>query len=220
MANQAEVDGLVQVPLKSGWLLALGIVLIFVGTFSVAVSVVATIASVLLFGWLLLFTGAMEAVYAFHQSKWTGILLHVVNGVLSVVAGFLLVTNPAAGALVLTLLMAMFFMIGGLFRIITPIVMHLPHRGWLLLSGVVTLLLGVVIWRQLPGAAVWVIGTLVGIDMIFIGWSWVMLKARRPPGRRTRKHSAIARSKRGPSIRAMKDTTASKVASANRARSV
>ena len=52
--------------------------------------------SALLFGWLLLFTGAMEAVYAFHQSKWTGILLHVVNGVLSVV-GFLLVTNPAAG---------------------------------------------------------------------------------------------------------------------------
>ncbi len=175
MADQAGVAGLVQVPLKSGWLLALGIVLIFVGTFSVAVSVVATLASVLLFGWLLLFTGAMEGAYAFHQSKWTGILLHVVNGVLSVVAGFLLVTNPAGGALVLTLLMAMFFMIGGLFRIITPIVMHLPHREWLLLSGVVTLLLGIYIWRLLPGAAVWVIGTLVGIDMIFIGWSWVML---------------------------------------------
>lgn len=175
MANQAGVEERVQMPLKSGWLLGLGIVLILVGTFSVAVSVVATLASVLLFGWLLLFTGAMEAVYAFHQSKWTGIVLHVVNGVLSVVAGSLLVTNPGAGALVLTLLMAMFFMIGGLFRIITPIVMHLPHRAWLLLSGVVTLLLGVYIWRQLPGAAVWVIGTLVGIDMIFIGWSWVML---------------------------------------------
>ena len=175
MANQAGVGDLVQVPLKSGWLLGLGIVLILVGTFSVAVSVVATLASVLLFGWLLLFTGAIEAGYAFHQSKWTGILLHVVNGVLSVVAGFLLVANPGAGALVLTLLMAMFFMIGGLFRIITPIVMRLPHRGWLLLSGVVTLLLGVFIWRQLPGAAIWVIGTFVGIDMIFIGWSWVML---------------------------------------------
>ena len=175
MANQAGVEERVQMPLRWGWLLGLGIVLILVGTFSVAVSVVATLASVLLFGWLLLFTGAMEAVYAFHQSKWTGILLHVVNGVLSVVAGFLLVTNPGAGALVLTLLMAMFFMIGGLFRIITPIVMHLPHRAWLLLSGVVTLLLGVYIWRQLPGAAVWVIGTFVGIDMLFIGWSWVML---------------------------------------------
>ena len=175
MANRAGVDAVIHVPVKWGWLLALGIVLIVVGTFSVLVAVVATLATVLLFGWLLLFTGAMEGVYAFHQSKWSGILLHVVNGVLAIVAGFLLVTNPAAGALVLTLLMAMFFMIGGLFRIFTPIVMHLPHRGWLLLSGIVTLLLGVFIWRQLPGAAVWVIGTLVGIDMIFIGWSWVML---------------------------------------------
>jgi uncharacterized membrane protein HdeD (DUF308 family) len=175
MANRAGVAAVVHMPVKWGWLLALGIVLIVVGTFSVVVSVVATLATVLLFGWLLLFTGAMESVYAFHQSKWSGILLHVVNGVLAIVAGFLLVTNPAAGALVLTLLMAMFFMIGGLFRIITPIVMHLPHRGWLLLSGIVTLLLGVFIWRQLPAAAVWVIGTLVGIDMIFIGWSWVML---------------------------------------------
>jgi len=175
MANQAGAEGLVQVPLKSGWLLGLGIALIVVGTFSVAVAMVATIASVLLFGWLLLLTGAMEVVYAFHQAKWTGIVLHVVNGVLSVVAGFLLVANPAAGALVLTLLMAMFFMIGGLFRIVTPIVMHLPHRGWLILSGVITLFLGIYIWRLLPGAAVWVIGTFVGIDMIFIGWSWVML---------------------------------------------
>jgi len=143
MANRAGVDAVVHMPVKWGWLLALGIVLIVVGTFSVVVSVVATLATVLLFGWLLLFTGAMEGVYAFHQSKWSGILLHVVNGVLAVVAGFLLVTNPAAGALVLTLLMAMFFMIGGLFRIFTPIVMHLPHRGWLLLSGIVTLLLGI-----------------------------------------------------------------------------
>ena len=144
MAKQAGVEERVQMPLKWGWLLGLGIVLILVGMFSVAVSVVATIASVLLFGWLLLFTGAMEAVWAFHQSKWSGIVLHVVSGVLSV-AGFLLVTNPAARALVLTRLMTMCFMIGGLFRIVTPSLMHLPHRGWLLLSGVVTLLLGVYI---------------------------------------------------------------------------
>ena len=175
MANAAPEGHLVHIPLKSGWLLALGIVLIVVGTFSVVVSIVATLATVILFGWLLLFTGAVEAFYAFHQSKWTGILLHVVNAALSLVAGFLLVADPAAGAVVLTLLMAMFFMIGGLFRIVATLVMALPHRGWLLLSGIVTLLLGVLIWRQLPGAAVWVIGTLVGIDMLFIGWSWVML---------------------------------------------
>ena len=175
MANQSGTDTLVHLPLKSGWLLALGIALIVVGTLALIVSFAATLATVLVFGWLLLFAGAIEVGYSFHQAKWTGILLHVVNGALSLVAGFLLVANPASGALVLTLLMAMFFMIGGIFRIVTTLVMKLPHRGWLLLSGIVTLLLGIIIWRQLPGAAVWVIGTFVGIDMLFIGWSWVML---------------------------------------------
>ena len=70
--------------------------------------------------------------------------------------------------------MAMFFMIGGLFRIVTSLVTRLPHRGWVALSGIVTLLLGLFIWRQLPGAAVWVIGTFVGVDMMLIG-SWVMV---------------------------------------------
>jgi uncharacterized membrane protein HdeD (DUF308 family) len=175
MANESVAETLHHLPLQSGWLLALGIVLVVVGTFAVIVSFAATLATVLLFGWLLLFTGAMEVGYSFHQAKWTGILLHVVNGALSLVAGFLLVANPAAGALILTLLMAMFFMIGGIFRIVTTLVMKLPHRGWLLLSGIVTLLLGIIIWRQLPGAAVWVIGTFVGVDLLFIGWSWVML---------------------------------------------
>ncbi len=175
MATETESAALGQLPLSWGWLLALGILLILVGTFAVAVSLVATLASVLLFGWMLFFTGVVEAVYAFKQAKWGGVLLHVVNGVLSVVAGFLLARHPLAGAVVLTLLMAMFFMIGGLFRIIATFVMRLPHRGWLLLSGIITLLLGLLIWNQLPGAAVWVIGTFVGIDMIFSGWSWVML---------------------------------------------
>ena len=164
-----------QLPLKWKGLLVLGIVLVLFGTFSLVLSFVATLASVLAYGWLLLAGGAMETVYAFKQAKWTGTVLHVVNGALGVVAGFLLVMHPGAGAVVLTLLMAMFFMAGGLFRVVTALVTQLPHRAWVLLSGAVTLLLGILIWRQLPGAAVWVIGTFVGIDMILIGWSWVML---------------------------------------------
>jgi uncharacterized membrane protein HdeD (DUF308 family) len=90
------------------------------------------------------------------------------------VAGFLLLMSPAAGAVVLTLLIAMFFLIGGLFRFVAALVVPLPHRGWILLSGAVTLLLGIFVWRQLPGAGIWLIGTFVGIDMIMIGWSWTM----------------------------------------------
>src|SRR4030095_7309981 len=113
---------------------------------------------------------------------WTGTILHVVNGALSVVAGFLLLMNPAAGAVVLTLLMAMFFLIGGLFRIVISLVTDLPHRGWVLLSGAVTLVLGIFIWRQLPGAAIWLIGTLVDVLMIV----WARPRAALAPGRRWR----------------------------------
>jgi uncharacterized membrane protein HdeD (DUF308 family) len=153
-----------QLPIRWKPLLTLGIVLIVFGTLALVASFVTTLVSVLSFGWLLLATGAMETVYAFSKARWTGTILHVVNGALSVVAG----------AVVLTLLMAMFFLIGGLFRIVISLVTDLPHRGWVLLSGAVTLLLGIFIWRQLPGAAVWLIGTFVGVDLIMIGWSWTM----------------------------------------------
>jgi uncharacterized membrane protein HdeD (DUF308 family) len=146
-----------------------------VGTLALGAAVLATIASVLFFGWLLLVAGAIEVGYAFRQPKWGGVILHVVNGVLGVVAGFILVLHPASGAVVLTLLMAMFFMIGGLFRIITALLMHYPHWGWVLLNGLITFVLGVFIWRQMPAAALWIIGMFVGIDLIFCGWSWVML---------------------------------------------
>ena len=163
-----------QLPIRWKPLLTLGIVLIVFGTLALVASFVTTLVSVLSFGWLLLVTGAMETVYAFRKTGWTGTILHVVNGALSVVAGFLLLMNPAAGAVVLTLLMAMFFLIGGLFRVVISLVTNLPHRGWVLLSGGVTLLLGIFIWRQLPGAAVWLIGTFVGVDLIMTGWSWTM----------------------------------------------
>ena len=172
-----------QLPARWKPLLTLGIVLIAFGTLALAVSFVATLVSVLAFGWLLLVTGGTETVYAFKNARWAGTILHVANGVLSGTAGFLLVMNPAAGAVVLTLLMAMFFLIGGLFRIGAALVMSVPHRGWILLSGAVTLLLGIFIWRQLPGAAIWLIGTFVGVDMIMIGWSWTMAALAARPHR-------------------------------------
>ena len=174
METSAPVIEPAHLPVRWKPLLTLGIVLIAFGTLALAVSFVATLVSVLAFGWLLLVTGGIEMVYAFKNARWAGTILHVANGALSVVAGFLLLVNPAAGAVVLTLLMAMFFLIGGLFRIVAALVTELPHRGWILLSGAVTLLLGIFIWRQLPGAAVWLIGTFVGVDMIMIGWSWTM----------------------------------------------
>jgi uncharacterized membrane protein HdeD (DUF308 family) len=157
------------------WLLGLGLISIMIGTLALGSSVLVTLASVILFGWILLLMGGMEAVHSFWQRKWGGFFLHLVNGILSVVVGFLIVGNPGASALVLTLLLAMFFMVGGLFRIIAALTMRFPSWGWRLLNGVVTLLLGIFIWNQWPVSGLWVIGLFVGIDLIFSGWSSVML---------------------------------------------
>lgn len=167
------------------WFLGLGIVSIILGTFALGSSVLVTLASVVLFGWILLLMGGIEVGHSFWQRQWGGFFLHLVNGILSIVVGFLLATNPGASAVVLTLLLAMFFMAGGLFRILTALMMRFPSWGWRLLNGVVTLVPGILIWNQWPLSGLWVIGLFVGIDLIFSGWSSVMLAlvARRLPAK-------------------------------------
>ena len=158
-----------------GWFLALGILLIVAGSLAIIYDVAATILSVLFFGWLLIIAGAFEAVQSFWQPKWGGLFLHLIVGILGVVVGFHLVSSPAAGALVLTLIMAIYFMVIGIFRIIGAIAMRFPNWGWVLVSGIITFILGLLIKSQWPITGLWVIGLFIGIDMIFSGWSYIML---------------------------------------------
>jgi uncharacterized membrane protein HdeD (DUF308 family) len=166
-----------------GWFLALGICLILLGTVALGSSVFFTLASVVLFGWLLLVGGILEAVHAFWRKQWSGFFIDLLTGILYVVVGFMVVANPGATAITLTLLIALFLMFGGVFRIVTAIILTYHHRAWLLLHGVINLLLGIAIWHQWPLSGLWVIGLFIGIDMIFNGWSLVMLAltARKVP---------------------------------------
>jgi uncharacterized membrane protein HdeD (DUF308 family) len=149
--------------------------LIVLGTIALGTSVVATLVSVLFIGWLLVIGGAMQAVHAFSVRQWAGFFLRLFAGLLTLIVGLMLVGNPAAGAVSLTLLIAAFFMVGGLFRITAALTHQLPGRAWILLSGAVTLFLGILIWAEWPVSGLWVIGTFVGIDMLFDGWSLVTL---------------------------------------------
>jgi len=158
-----------------GWFLALGILLIIGGTVAIIYDVAATMLSVLFFGWLLIVVGAIEAVQSFWQPKWGGFFLHLVGGILAVVVGSHLVTSPAAGALVLTLVMAIYFLVVGIMRAITALTMRFPNWGWVFLSGVVSFILGLLIKQQWPYSGLFIIGLFVGIDLIFSGWSYVML---------------------------------------------
>lgn len=171
-----------------GWILAIGILLIIIGTAAIGRSRLATFSTVVVFGWMLIIGGALQAIHAFATRAWGGFFVQLLGGLLALVVGFLVVAHPAAGALTVTLLIAAGFMIGGMFRIAAAIAMDLPHRGWVILNGLVTLALGVLIWRQWPVSGLWVIGLFIGIDFIFTGWSLVMLAmvVKNPPRAATR----------------------------------
>jgi uncharacterized membrane protein HdeD (DUF308 family) len=142
-----------------------------------------TIASVFFFGWLMIIAGVMEAVHAFWRKRWAGFFLDLLTGILYVVVGWMMVTNPKESALLLTLIIAMFLLFEGVFRIVVALSARYPHWGWVLLNGVISLVLGLMIWRQWPYSGLWVIGLFVGIEMLFNGWSLVMLSlaSRRLP---------------------------------------
>jgi uncharacterized membrane protein HdeD (DUF308 family) len=160
---------------KWGWFLALGIVLLFLGIVAVALTPVATLAAVLVLGWLMVFSGVAEAVHAFQVHRWGGFFLHLIGGVLGILIGLLIVTHPGAGALAWTLLFASFFTVIGLFRLITAIWLRTPNWGWAAFDGAITLLLGVILWAEWPWSGLWFLGLSVGISMILRGWSSVML---------------------------------------------
>jgi uncharacterized membrane protein HdeD (DUF308 family) len=158
-----------------GWAFALGIALIVLGMIALGASMFTTVASVLMFGWLLIVGGALELAHGFVRRAWSGFFLDVLSGVLYLVVGFLFVSNPLEAAVTLTLMLALALIFVGIMRIVVAVSSGFQHWVWLLLNGIITLVLGVLIWRQWPESGLWVIGLFIGIDMIFYGWALVML---------------------------------------------
>lgn len=159
-----------------GWLLAFGILMIILGMFAIGAPVVATVAVQIMLGWLLVIGGIAEGIHAFMAKDWRGFFLELLSAVLYLVVGVLLLVNPLLGAAALTLLLAAFLVVEGIFKVIMAMRVR-DHRGWgwLLASGVLSLILGVLIWAQWPASGLWIIGLLVGIQLLFTGWSLVML---------------------------------------------
>ncbi|ADJ29800.1 HdeD family acid-resistance protein [Nitrosococcus watsonii] len=160
-----------------GWFMALGILFIVLGTIALGMSVAFTVATVLFFGFLLLLGGVLQIVDAFKCKGWKSILLHVLIALLYVAAGVLLITEPIAGSLVLTAILGGAFVATGILRIVMGLQLKSSGAGWgwVVFSGVVSLILGGMILFEWPLSALWVIGLLVAVEMIFHGWSYVMI---------------------------------------------
>ena len=180
MSAQASPDVMLRHELhnlREQWwcFLLLGAAMVVLGSLCIVQPFIATIASILFLGFLLLAGGITQIVSSFWAGKWSGMLLHLLIGVLYAVVGYMIVDAPDINMFVLTKFIAIFLIIAGVFRIVTALVTRFHGWGWVLLNGGVTLLLGLVINRQLPEAAFWVIGLFIGIELIFNGWAWIML---------------------------------------------
>lgn len=158
-----------------GWLMAFGIVLAALGIAAVIRSFAATVASMMFFGWLLLFAGAIEFIDAFMVGHWSGFFLHLLASILFVVTGFLFLIKPMVSAEVATLMMSMFFLIGGIYEFIASAWIHLSGWGWQAFDGAIAAIMGILLLVQWPLSGLWAIGLFVGIDLILIGWTWVAL---------------------------------------------
>ena len=158
-----------------GWFLTFGIALVVLGVAAVARSIMATVATMIFFGWLLVLASGIEIAQAVLVGHWAGFFHHLLAAILFGVVGLLLVTRPIISAETLTLFMAMFFLIGGLFQIISSIAVALPGWGWQVADGVITFILGALVLAQWPVSGLWVIGLFVGIDLIFYGCAWIAL---------------------------------------------
>lgn len=169
--------GLANLKKNRGWYLALGVLLVVIGMIAISSSLATTLVSVVFFGWLMIFGGLAEAIHAFWRKDWGGFFVDLLGGVLYFVVGGMLVANPAASAVGITLIIAMFLILSGLFRIGAALVGRPPHWGWLLLSGAMGLFLGLLVWAEWPFSGLWVIGLFIGIEMLFNGWSLIMLSA-------------------------------------------
>jgi uncharacterized membrane protein HdeD (DUF308 family) len=126
-------------------------------------------------GVLLLIAGGAQMAAALLARDWDGFLLFLLLAILYVVAGVLTLQNRLLAAEGLTLMLAALFLVVGLFRIAVALVDHVPSWGWLLFNGVVTVLLGLAIWQQWPESGLWVVGMLVGIELIVNGVTWSVL---------------------------------------------
>jgi uncharacterized membrane protein HdeD (DUF308 family) len=157
------------------WLfLALGLVSVFLGFVAIGSPYVA-LASMIVFGVLLLAAGVTEVIHAVIVRNWRGFALHLLAAALYLMVGLFMLEDPVRAADVIALLLAANFFVGGLLRIIFSIVVRFPAWPWVLLQGAIDLILGVLIFRGWPDSSLPIIGLFIGIDLLFHGWSWVLL---------------------------------------------
>src|SRR3954451_4135503 len=169
-----------QVMLRDHWRMFVieGVVLLILGFLAVLVPPLATLGVTIFLGWLVLISGVMGLIATIWARQAPGFWWALISALLGIAAGLVLVASPVGGAVSLTLVLIVFFVVEG----VASVMYALEHRqqlsgswGWMLVSGIIDLILAAMVFAGLPGSAAWAIGLLVGINMIFGGSALVAM---------------------------------------------
>ena len=182
MPTSDEIPRIQALKEHSGWAIAIGIIMIILGMMALGSPMVTGVAVAIMVGSFLMMGGIVQFIFAIKAKVWGAGLLNLFGGALSLVCGILMIAHPLYGLKFLTLLLAAFFVVGGISKIVFSFqVRPAQNWVWILFSGIVGLVLGMMIWSQWPLSGAWAVGTLVGIDILFTGWSTLAigLAARR-----------------------------------------
>ena len=161
---------------KWGWIVALGVVYLIAGIIALGSVFAATVASVYVVGIMMLIAGVAEVINSFQLRTWGRFFFWLILGVLYIVAGFIAWENPLLTAVWLTLFLGAALVASGIMRIFLAFNMqHGSPWMWVAVSGVVTLVLGLIILAHWPFSAVYTLGIFLGVDLVFAGASWIGL---------------------------------------------
>jgi uncharacterized membrane protein HdeD (DUF308 family) len=159
-----------------GWLLAVGILSVILGTIGLGMTWMLTLVSVVYFGVLMIVIGGVQILQTFKCAGWKSIVLHSLIGLLYLAAGIMIVSRPLLASLTLTWMLGFALLAVGVMRIVVG-VHHRGTSGWggAVLGGIITLLLGLMILARWPSSALWVIGLFLAIELIVNGWTQIVV---------------------------------------------
>lgn len=161
---------------RRSWFIGLGAVFLVLGALAVLVPAAASLVTTMMLGWLLIFAGIAQGVHAWENRKWGGSNWAFLSAFIHIVAGIMVLSFPLAGTLALTLILAAYLVADGVLKIVRA----LQHRamenwGWLLFDGILAVVLGFLIALKWPSTAVWALGLLVGVNLMFGGASMLLI---------------------------------------------
>ena len=160
----------------STMLLVLGVLTVILGFLAMMAPMMTGMTVAVMIGFLLIMAGIARSIFAFKAKSWGKGIVVFLLGLLTLIVGFYMVTRPGVAAVSLTLFLAAYFIVDGIFEIIEAFDLKpIDGWGWMLIGGIVSILLGFMIWRQWPVSGAWAIGILVGIKLVFAGMEMAML---------------------------------------------